>query len=107
MANSSTRPHEVHLRLNEEEYRALEKNRAKCRLTQQAYLRMMCEDIQPKEQPHLDFFRVLNELRRIGNNLNQIAAVAHKDRWMDADLYWENAKQLQQTVSSLMEQIYS
>lgn len=107
MANNSTRPHEVHLRLSEEEYQALEKNRAKCRLTQQTYLRKMCLYVQPKEQPPVDFFRVLKDLQRIGNNLNQIAAVAHKDHWMDADLYWENVKQLQQTVNRLMEQIYS
>ncbi len=49
MRNNSTRPHEVHLRLSEEEYRALEKNRAKCRLTQQTYLRKLCEGIRPRE----------------------------------------------------------
>lgn len=105
MRNNSTRPHEVHLRLNEEEYRALEKNRAKCRLTQQAYLRKLCLDVQPKEQPPVDFFRVLKELQRIGNNFNQIAAVAHKDHWMDAELYWENAKQLQRQMQDLFDQI--
>ena len=39
MGEYKARPHEIHLRLSEEEYRALEKNRAKCRLPQQTYLR--------------------------------------------------------------------
>ena len=50
MGEYKARPHEIHLRLSEEEYRALEKNRAKCRLPQQTYLRKMCLDVQPKEQ---------------------------------------------------------
>ncbi|MBQ6360424.1 MAG: hypothetical protein IJJ25_04700 [Lachnospiraceae bacterium] len=105
MGEYKARPHEVHLRLSEEEYRALEKNRAKCRLPQQAYLRKLCLDVQPKEQPPVDFFRVLKELQRIGNSLNQIAAVANRDRWMDADLYWENVKQLQNQMQDLFNQI--
>ena len=79
MGALTARPHEVHLRLSEKEYRALEKNRAKCRLSQQTYLRKMCLGVQPKGQPPIDFFRVLKELQRIGNNLNQIAAVANRD----------------------------
>ena len=105
MGEYKARPHEVHLRLSEEEYRALEKNRAKCRLPQQAYLRKLCLDVQPKELPPVDFFRVLKELQRIGNSLNQIATVANRDRWMDADLYWENVKQLQNQMQDLFNQI--
>ena len=105
METHKARPHEIHLRLSEEEYRALEKNRAKCGLPQQTYLRKMCLEVQPKEQPPIDFYRVLKELQRIGINMNQIAAVANRDRWMDADLYWENVEQLEKLASDLLHEI--
>ena len=105
MGALTARPHEVHLRLSEKEYRALEKNRAKCRLSQQTYLRKMCLNEKPKEQPPVDFFRVLKELQHIGINLDQIALAATRDRWIDADLYWDNVKQLEDQMHDLFEQI--
>ena len=39
MGKPKTRPHEIHLRLDEEEFRALEANRKKCNQPQQTYLR--------------------------------------------------------------------
>ena len=105
MEKYKARPHEVHLRLSEEEYRALEKNRAKCGLPQQTYLRKLCLEVQPKEQPPMDFYRVLKELRRIGINMNQIAVVANREGWIDEDLYWENVKQLENLASDLLHEI--
>ena len=105
MNKNGSRPHEVHLRLNNEEYAALERNREKCGLTQQTYLRKMCVGIQPREQPPVDYFRVLNALRQIGINLNQIAMVAHTERWMNEELYWENVKQLESQMQDLRNQI--
>ena len=51
MGKSKTRPHEIHLRLDEEEYQALETNRKKCNLPQQTYLRKLCHGIRPNEFP--------------------------------------------------------
>lgn len=51
MGKSKTRPHEIHLRLNEEEYQALETNRKKCHLPQQTYLRKLCKGVKPEEFP--------------------------------------------------------
>ena len=52
-----TRKHEVHLRLNDEEYKALERNRAKCKLPQQTYLRKLVMNVQPIEHPRLNSSR--------------------------------------------------
>ena len=105
MKEKESRSHEIHLRLNNEEYRALEINREKCGLPQQTYLRKLCLGIQPKEQPTVDFFRVLRKLQQIANDLHTIALVANKDCWMDTDLYWENVKQLEKQMQELREQI--
>ena len=56
MGKSTTRPHEIHLRLNEEEYQALETNRKKCNLPQQTYLRKLCHGIRPKEFPPAEYW---------------------------------------------------
>ena len=47
MGESTTRPHEIYLRLNEEEYQALETNRKKCNLPQQNFLSKLCHGIRP------------------------------------------------------------
>ena len=105
MSEYKARPHEVHLRLSEEEYRALEKKRAKCRLPQQTYLRKLCMEIQPKEQPPVDFFRANSALQSIKGELHTIAMIARQDGWMDADLYWENFKRIENEIEEIRKQI--
>ena len=106
MEKYKARPHEVHLRLSEEEYRALENNRAKCRLSQQTYLRKMCLNEQPKEQPPVAYFRVQNELEAIRYEMHRIAVVAESQGWMDQNLYWQNLKQLEKQMDDLFRQIF-
>ena len=57
MGKSKTRPHEIHLRLDEEEFQTLEANRKKCNLPQQTYLRKLCCGIRPNEFPPGSIFR--------------------------------------------------
>ncbi|NLK34940.1 MAG: plasmid mobilization relaxosome protein MobC [Gracilibacteraceae bacterium] len=101
-----TRKHEVHLRLNNEEYKALERNRAKCKLPQQTYLRKLVMNVQPIEHPPVEFFEVLRNLRQINNNLNQIALKANKNGLIDREAYYKNVDWLQKTISMLMQQYY-
>ncbi len=63
--------------LSEEEDRQLkEKAEATC-LTEAALIRMLIQGFLPKEKPQADFYKAMNQITAIGNNLNQIAARAN------------------------------
>ena len=105
MDRKRTRTHEVHLRLNEKEYAALEKNRKKCKLSQQAYLRKMCINVMPQETPSADFLKCINQLQSIGINMNQIAYEAHKNKSINEGYYRKNADDLWNAANQLFASI--
>ena len=73
MGKSKTRPHEIHLRLDEEEYQALETNRKKCHLPQQTYLRKLIKGVQPEEFPPAEYMQMLHEIQVVGHELRMNA----------------------------------
>jgi hypothetical protein len=106
MEKHRTRKHEVHLRLDDEEYKALERNRAKCKLPQQTYLRKLVVNVQPIEHPPVEFFEVLRNLRQINISLTEVALKANTNGWIDRQTYYNNVAWLQKTISLLMQQYY-
>ena len=106
MNKSRTRTHDIHLQLDDKEYAALERNRAKCSLSQQNYLRKLVLNKAPKETPPVEFFEVLRSLQQINNNMNQIAVVANHKGFIDTAAYWENVRWLQKSVGLMMEAMY-
>ena len=50
---------------------------------------------------------ILKSLQQINNNMNQIAVKANAKGFVDTASYWENVRWLRDTVSSLMEVIYT
>ena len=95
------RTHEVHLRLNDKEYEALERNRRKCKLTQQGYLRFMCKNVVPREAPQADFFTCLRQLQHIGINLNQLTMVANRNDFFHSEEYKKFAQDVWSTIGNL------
>ena len=100
-----TRTHEIHLRLNEQEYRALTRNAKKCGLSQQAYLRMMCLNKQPTERPPMELIDILRNVQQINNNMNQIAVKANATGIVDGMAYWKNVSWLKEVVSLLITEL--
>ena len=97
---------EVTLWLSEDEHHQLKEDAAKAGLSIQTYLRLLMQQIQPKEMPTADLVSILKSLQQIGNNINQIAVKANANGFVDAAAYWENVRWLQQTVSKLLEVMY-
>ena len=91
----------LHLRLTEQEHAMLMKKCQKCGLGPQTYILKLVQNIQPKERPSEDFFAVLSSLRRIGNNMRQIALKANTIGFIDTDQYWKNVEELNQVISDL------
>ena len=101
------RNREIIIWLTDDEYSRLRKNVARTGLTLQAYFRYLMDNIQPKEKPSRDVTDILKSLQQINNNMNQIAVKANAKGFVDTASYWENVRWLRDTVSSLMEVIYT
>ena len=52
------------------------------------YLRSLINDYLPKEKPPVEFFYMINEFRKIGNNVNQIAKIANQTSYIDEKLLY-------------------
>lgn len=75
----------LEVRLSQEEYDTLQRDRQKCNLTQSQYLRSLIMRREIRERLPIDYHHMLTEISRIGNNLNQIARIAnqHPDKLPD------------------------
>ena len=107
MGKSKTSPHEIHLRLDEEEYRALEANRKKCNLPQQTYLRKLCCGIRPKEFPPAEYMTVMKDVQIIGNNLLSIALQARSNGWLDTERYWAEIDHFRKSFGEFLRQFHT
>ena len=67
----------IQLWLNKKEADRLDKSVKKSGLSREAYLRHLINGLVPPEAPPPDYYSMMRELYRIGNNLNQIAVKAH------------------------------
>lgn len=102
MKNKIKRNHEIKLRFSDGELDYLNKAVVKTGLSREAYLRLMIQKIVPAEKPYPDLKETINQLRRIGNNLNQIAVVAHKTGSIDVMKYKRNISDLQEQIQYVL-----
>ena len=106
MGKSKTRPHEIHLRLDEEEYLALEANRKKCNLPQQTYLRKLCHGIRPKEFPPAEYWEVHKLLRQMNLTLIDIALKVCRENPLDHEFIWECMNLVESAICKLINELY-
>jgi len=83
------RNHDLHLRLNDEEFNKLNTLVTRSGLSREAYLRQIISGLQPRDLPSRDFRLMMRQLYHCGNNLNQIARKAHALDVIDAQKYDE------------------
>jgi hypothetical protein len=67
-----------HIRFTEKEYERLCKHAQKAGLPKTTYIRHMINGVWPKERPPAEYWPLLSEMYRIGNNLNQLTYMAHR-----------------------------
>lgn len=97
----------IDLRLSESEAASLNRDVKKAGVSREAYLRSLIRKMPLKEKPSMDLIEVLKNLQQINNNMNQIAVKANAKGFVDTASYWDNVRRLQETVSKLMEVIYT
>lgn len=96
---------EIIFRLNESEAEALERKVKQSGLSREAYLRQIIKGIVPKNTPPPDYYSMMKELHKIGNNLNQIAQKAHVLNVVDVQRYDKAVRHFEQTVRVLTEAV--
>ena len=67
-----------HIRFTEKEYERLCKHAQKAGLPKTTYIGHMINGVWPKERPPAEYWPLLSELYRIGNNINQLTYMAHR-----------------------------
>ena len=85
--------------LNEEEDKKLKGNAKKAGVSESSYLRCLINGYKPKEQPTKEIYEMLNQLRGIATNLNQIAKRANVLDFIDVPFYKKNFEKLDSFVS--------
>ena len=92
-------------RLNRKEAEALDKKVKKSGLSREAYLRHLISGMGPRDAPPPDYYSMMRELHRIGNNLNQIAQKAHILNVLDVQRYDRDMRMFEDTVKKITEAV--
>lgn len=69
--------------INADEDKLLKEKAEKACLTEAAMIRMLIRGYAPKEKPDLEFYKAMNRITVIGNNLNQLVARANSIGFTD------------------------
>ena len=81
------RPIKMQIWLNDIEYKKLFDDSKKENTTMSDHIRKLILGAKLKEKPGIEFYNVMNEMSRIGNNLNQIAKKANELNIVDKEQY--------------------
>ena len=71
------RNHRVVFYLNDKEFEAFEQKAKRSSRSREAFIRKVIKDVQIKELPPADLHKLIWELRRVGNNIDQILMIAN------------------------------
>lgn len=94
-----TRPKQIVIRVSEEELEQIKKKVEQSGKSQQQYI---IEALTQKQVTNTDGIKVLMpELKRVGNNLNQIAKALNSTGYYDYRLITQNQKELNEVWQSL------
>ena len=93
------------IRLNEKENILLIDKVRKSGLSKEAYIRYLISGYIPMEKPSQDFFDMIDQLRRIGNNINQLVMIANKTGSIDIARYKSDIAELNKNILEIREKV--
>lgn len=88
-------------RLTKREAESLDKKVKKSGLNRETYLRQLINGVVPRDAPPPDYYAMMRELHKVGNNLNQIALKAHTLNVIDVQRYDEAVREYEKTVKKI------
>ncbi len=92
-------------RLNRKEQEHLQSMVKRSGLSQEAYVRQLINGVVPNDAPPVDYYKMMQELHSIGNNLNQIARKAHVLNVIDVQAYDQAVKELEQVIKRITDAV--
>ena len=92
---------EIKVRLNQKEATILNERVKKSCLSREAYLRQLINGLVPQDAPPPDYYAIMKELYKIGNNLNQIARKAQSLNMIDVPLYKKAVGEFETVVKEI------
>ena len=93
--------------LNKKESENLKKKAKRSHLSVAAYIRHLINGVVPQDAPPPDYYAMMQQLYRIGNNLNQIAQKAHILNVIDVQRYDAAVSQFEAAVKDITEAVVS
>ena len=99
------RLHRVQVRLDDTEFEHFCAAVKRSKLTKEAYLRHLISGYVPQDAPTPDYYSMMQQLYRIGNNLNQIARKAHVMDVVDVQQYDRAVHEFEQAVVTITEAV--
>lgn len=97
----NNRNYEIKVRLTQAEMVHLNRLVNGSKLSREAYLRQLISGVVPQDAPPPDYFSMMQQLYRIGNNLNQIALKAHALGTIDTRHYDEAVREFREAVQKI------
>lgn len=99
------RNHRMTCRLNDEEYEKVLIKISKSGLSKQEYILSSLLNKKINEKLDLDFYKLINEINHVGNNLNQISRVLNSKNPILENEVLENQRMVNAVLTNLNHQI--
>lgn len=93
---------EIKVRLTNQDFEHLNKLVKESNLSRESYLRMCINGLLPRPAPSKELIEVIEILRKIAENMNQIAISVYTQNTMDKSFYMENYEKLQDQINEIM-----
>ena len=99
------RNHRMTCRLNDEEYEKVLIKISKSGLSKQEYILSCILNKRISEKLVLDFYKLINEINHVGNNLNQISRILNSKNPILENEVLENQRMVNAVLTNLNHQI--
>ena len=99
------RKHRMTCRLNDDEYERVLIKISKSGLSKQEYILSSLMNKKINEKLDLDFYKLINEINHVGNNLNQISRILNSKNPVLENEILENQRMINEVLTNLNHQI--